>query len=157
MNTQTAKGFEMTGRKVLAIFVIAFGVIISVNLFLAYSAVRTFPGLEVRNSYVSSQGFNERLAQQRALGWDVRVELSDGELMVHFTDAQGAPVSVAGMQATLGRATHTRDDTTPDFSYERGTFRAPVDIDTGNWNLRLVATAPDGTEFRQRISFWHRG
>lgn len=157
MNTKPAKGFEMTGRKVLAIFVSAFGIIIAVNLFLAYSAVRTFPGLEVRNSFVASQGFNERLAQQRALGWDVRVEVAEGELKVHFTGGDGSPVAVAGMEATLGRATHTRDDMTPDFTYEGGTFRAPVDLDTGNWNLRLVATAPDGTEFRQRISFWHRG
>jgi nitrogen fixation protein FixH len=62
---------ELTGGKVLAIFVGAFGVIIAVNLFMAYSALSTFPGLEVQNSYVASQGFNARLAKQRALGWDV--------------------------------------------------------------------------------------
>ncbi|MFN3953535.1 MAG: FixH family protein [Pararhodobacter sp.] len=156
--TQTiGKGFRMTGHKALAIFVGAFGLIISVNLFMAYSAVRTFPGLEVQNSYVASQGFNEALARQLALGWEVRVEHAEGKLKVHFTDAEGAPVDVADMTATLGRATHTRDDTTPAFAYERGTFSAPVALEPGNWNLRLVAHAPDGTEFRQRISFWHRG
>lgn len=157
MTQTTITGFRMTGRKALAIFVGAFGLIISVNLFLAYSAVRTFPGLEVQNSYVASQGFNEALARQLALGWDVQVELAEGQLKVHFTDQQGAPVEVAAMRATLGRATHTRDDTTPDFSYAQGTFSAPVALEPGNWNLRLVALAPDGTEFRQRISFWHRG
>jgi len=59
---------KLTGRHVLLIFVAAFGVIISVNLVLAYSAVNTFPGLEVRNSYVASQTFNDRKAAQEALG-----------------------------------------------------------------------------------------
>jgi nitrogen fixation protein FixH len=153
----TAKRRELTGPKVLAIFVACFGLIITVNIVMAYNAISTFPGLEVQNSYVASQGFNNRLAEQRALGWDVRVEVAEGELRVHFTDEAGVPVDVAGMNATLGRATHTRDDIEPDFTYAYGIFRAPVDLDSGNWNLRLVAIAPDGTEFRQRVSFWHRG
>jgi nitrogen fixation protein FixH len=148
---------ELTGRKVLAIFVGIFGVIISVNAFMAYSAVSTFPGLEVQNSFVASQGFNARLARQRELGWDIRVEVQGDQLHVHITDPDGTPAEVAELTATLGRATHTRDDVTPDFTYARGSFRAPVDLENGNWNLRLVATARDGTQFRQRVSFRHRG
>lgn len=148
---------ELTGRTVLAIFAGAFGLIIAVNGFMAWSAISTFPGLEVQNSYVASQGFNDRLARQRGLGWNVRVEVAAGELRVHITDPDGTPAAVAGLSATLGRATHTRDDLTPAFHYAQGSFRAPVTLATGNWNLRLVATAPDGTEFRQRVSFHHRG
>lgn len=148
---------ELTGRKVLAIFVSIFGVIIAVNAFMAYSAVSTFPGLEVQNSFVASQGFNDRLERQRGLGWDIRVEVEDGELRVHITDPDGSPAAVADLNATLGRATHTRDDVSPEFVYIRDSFRAPVDLENGNWNLRLVATAPDGTQFRQRVSFRHRG
>ncbi len=150
-------GRELTGRKVLAIFVSVFGVIMSVNAYMAWSAISTFPGLEVQNSFVSSQGFNDRLARQRALGWDIRVEVDEGELLVRITDPDGTPAEVADLTATLGRATHTRDDVTPDFTYARGSFRAPVALENGNWNLRLVAVAPDGTEFRQRVSFRHRG
>lgn len=148
---------ELTGRKVLAIFTGAFGLIIVVNLVMAWSAISTFPGLEVQNSYVASQGFNDRLANQRALGWDVRVEVASGELRVHITDPDGSPAEVADLAATLGRATHTRDDITPAFHYAQGAFRAPVHLARGNWNLRLVATAPDGSEFRQRVSFHHAG
>ena len=39
---------QFTGKHALAVFVAAFGVIIAVNLVLAYSAVKTFPGLEVK-------------------------------------------------------------------------------------------------------------
>ena len=60
---------ELTGRHVLVITVSAFAVIIGVNLTLAYQAVATFPGLEVQNSYVAGQGFNDRKAAQEALGW----------------------------------------------------------------------------------------
>ncbi|SDW20556.1 FixH family protein [Roseicitreum antarcticum] len=145
-------GKPLTGFKVLMIAVGAFGVIITVNLILAYNATRTFPGLEVQNSYVASQNFNEELAAQLALNWDVSATVTDDVLTLAFTDAtSGAPVQVAALDATLGRATHVRDDQTPDFSYAGGMFTAPVDLAPGNWNVRLLAQAPDGTEFRQRV------
>jgi len=28
---------------------------------------------------------------------------------------------------------------------------APVDLVDGNWNIRMVALAPDGTTFEQRV------
>ena len=83
---------ELTGRHVLFIFVGAFGTIIAVNLLLAYSAVSTFPGLEVKNSYVASQEFNERKAAQEALGWTVRATHRGGVLRLAITDSEGQPV-----------------------------------------------------------------
>ncbi len=157
MSQSEKPGFRMTGRKVVGIFISIFAVVFSVNIFMAYSAVSTFPGLEVANSYVAGRGFDERMAAQRALGWEVAVEVAPEAVHIHFTDAAGNPVEVAQMQATLGRATHTRDDIEPEFTYYRGTFTAPVSLDTGNWNLRLHARAPDGTAFQQRISFDHSG
>ncbi len=49
---------EIKGRHVLFGFVGAFGVIIGANLTLAFNAVSTFPGLEVKNSYEASQVFD---------------------------------------------------------------------------------------------------
>ena len=43
----------LTGRHVFAVFLMAFGTIISVNVFMAYSAIKTFPGVEVENSYIA--------------------------------------------------------------------------------------------------------
>lgn len=157
MSQPEKTGFRMTGRKVLGIFIGIFAVVFSVNVYMAYSAVSTFPGLEVASSYVAGRGFDDRMAAQRALGWEVAVEVAPDAVHVHFTDADGNPVEVAAMQATLGRPTHTRDDIEPEFTYYRGTFTAPVSLDTGNWNLRVQARAPDGTAFQQRISFAHRG
>jgi nitrogen fixation protein FixH len=151
MTEEKRKGFEMTGRKVLIIAVSAFGVIITANLTLAFNAVNTFPGLEVDNSFVASQNFNQELAEQLALGWDVRASHEDGVLTLAITDSAGQPVQVAHLDAVLGAATHVRDDQTPDFRFTNGAYRAPVEIGRGNWNIRLHAVAADGTEFRQRV------
>lgn len=142
---------RITGKHVLAGFVAAFGLIVGVNLLLAYSAVKTFPGLEVANSYVASQTFDERRAAQEALGWTVDATHGDGLLTLSITDTSGAPVQAATLNAVLGRATAVKDDMTPDFRFDGTAYVAPVDLAPGNWNIRMLATAADGTEFRQRV------
>lgn len=142
---------EITGRKVLIFTVAAFGLIVAVNLTLAFQAVRTFPGLEVRDSYAASQQFNISKAAQEALGWEVYADYSDDLLTVAFTHADGSPAEVVQMTALVGWATSTRDDFTPEFHNSGGVFTAPAQMVDGNWNVRLEAIAPDGTIFRQRV------
>ncbi|MEM8789312.1 MAG: FixH family protein [Pseudomonadota bacterium] len=147
---------ELKGRHVALIFVSAFTVIISVNLLLAYSAVRTFPGLEVKNSYVASQSFDVDRAAQQALGWTVDAQIADGVLTLRIDDAAG-PVAPSISRATLGRATHVGDDREIVFRFDGTAHRAPAaGLAPGNWNLRLAAQAEDGTAFRQRIVLYVR-
>jgi nitrogen fixation protein FixH len=148
---------EFTGRHMLIIMLSAFGVIIAVNLTMAFNAVGTFPGLEVKNSYVASQNFDHDRAAQEALGWTTDVEIADGVLHLTFTDRAGAPVRADLVTVTLGRSTHVRDDQTPPFRWTGRDYTAPVDLAGGNWNIRLVARAEDGTEFRQRMVFYVKG
>ncbi|SHL43747.1 Nitrogen fixation protein FixH [Roseovarius marisflavi] len=142
---------KITGRHVFFGFAAAFGVIIGVNLVLAYSAVTTFPGLEVKNSYVASQEFNIRKAAQEGLGWHIEADHADGTLLLHITDDVGKPVEVASLEATVGRATHVFDDQTPDFRFDGQAYVAPVALGDGNWNIRMKATSADGTLFQQRV------
>lgn len=142
---------KLTGRHVLMIFCGAFGVIISVNLLLAYSAVSTFPGLEVKNSYVASQQFDERKAAQEALGWTVRADAAEGQVILSITDAEGQPVRVGGLEAVVGRATHVADDIKPEFIFDGASYTAPIDLADGNWNIRMTAQAENGTKFAQRV------
>lgn len=142
---------EITGKHVAIGFVAAFGLIIGVNLLLAFSAISTFPGLEVKNTYVASQKFNERKAAQQALAWTVTATHSNGMLRLLIAGADGQAVEVASLDAVLGRATHVKDDTSPDFRFDGAGYVAPVDLAPGNWNVRLLAVAEDGTEFRQRV------
>ncbi len=150
METMSDTGKPLTGRKVLLGFCAAFGVIISVNLTLAYQAVRTFPGLEVKNSYVASQSFDVDRAAQTALGWDVSAKVENSQLRLEILKG-GEPVEPQIISATLGRATNVSEDQAPDLIFDGHTFVAPVELAKGNWNLRLVAMAEDGTIFRQRI------
>lgn len=142
---------EINGRKFFAIFALFFVVIITVNIWLAVSAVRTFPGLEVKNSYVASQQFDSSRAQQDALGWSVTGDVQDDELHIIITDSTGSPVEVKSITGVFGRATTTRDDQVPQFRFDGQRYVAPVQAPGGNWNFRMDAVAMDGTPFIQRV------
>jgi len=155
----TPVGKELTGRKVLAITVGFFAVIIAVNLFMAFNAVGTFPGLEVKNSYVASQAFDRNRVAQEALGWDVAATIEGETLLLSINDSHGDAVAPTSIEATLGRATHVRDDQTLAFTQtSNGSHSAHVGtLAGGNWNLRLTAFADDGTLFQQRIVIYIAG
>ena len=143
---------QITGRHVLLLFVSAFSLIIAVNLTLAWNAVATFPGVEVKNSYVASQKFDAEKNLQLALGWDVGAEVEGESLILSIKGPDGRPVRGVDITATFGRATHVHEDMSPAFVFDGAAYVADVGaLNPGNWNLRLAAVAPDGTPFRQRI------
>jgi nitrogen fixation protein FixH len=150
---------EMTGRKVLAITVSAFGVIIAVNMLLAYKAISTFPGLEVQNGYVASQSFDKDRAAQKALGWTLAANYDHdaAALELVFTDAAGKPAVVRDLSVLVGRPTETREDTWPVFANADGAYRAPLDLNPGKWMLKVEALSPDGTRFHQRLDLFVKG
>jgi len=141
---------EIKGWHVLAGFCMAFGIIISVNLTLAFNAVKTFPGLEVKNSYVASQFFDANREAQLALGWDVSAQLN-GDVLSLFILKEDVAIFPRIEAATFGRATHIGQDQTPEFEFDGQALRAVIEGGAGNWNLRLRARARDGTSFEQRI------
>ena len=145
---------ELTGRHVLAITLTAFGVVIGVNLRLAVKAVGTFPGVEVSNSYVASQVFDRERTAQAALGWTVTPAYDGRDLTLMIRDRAGNPAPLSTLAVTVGRPTHGREDVRPTFTYHDGLFRAPLTLAPGQWNIRLTATARDGTTFRQRIDHY---
>ncbi|PWK60225.1 FixH family protein [Roseicyclus mahoneyensis] len=149
-------GRKLTGRHVLAIFVGGFGIIIGVNLFMAYSAVTTFSGMEVDSSYADSQTFDDRRHAQEALGWTASVEIpGDGTLILRLVDAEGQPVAPAELTALLTRPTHRQEDQTLALTRVNGAFVAPASVGDGQWRLRLTGSARDGTEYRHNITFRH--
>lgn len=141
---------EIRGWHVFAGFAAAFGIIIAVNAALAISAIRTFPGLEVQNSYVASQTFDADRAAQEALRWDVSARLEGDRLVLQIMDA-GQPIFPEIVSAVFGRATSVAQDQVPDFRWSGDALVADVVAGPGNWNLRLLARAQDGTLFQQRV------
>lgn len=149
---------EITGRQVFGFTAGAFAIIIAVNVYMAYSAVSTFPGVEVPNSYVASQNFEAARDAQDALGWTLTQEYRPGEgLRLSFTDAQGAPVQVQGLSVLVGRTTSTAQDLRPGFVHEGGAYTAPLTLAPGKWMLQVEAAAPDGTAFKQRLDLFVKG
>lgn len=143
---------QITGRQVFMGFAAAFGLIIAVNVYMAVSAVKTFPGLEVANSYVASQEFNKRKAAQEALGWTVKAEHQDGMLRVAITGADGVHVRPKELNVIVGRTTENADDVAPALAFDGAAFLAPLELTGGKWIIRLTALAEDGTEFIQRLN-----
>lgn len=147
---------ELTGWHVLAIFCGCFAVIIGVNLTLAYQAVATFPGLEVRNSYVASQTFDADRMAQDGLGWDMVASLDDDVLRLDVTGPDGTPVQPVIVSAVLGRATHVADDHDADLRWTGTGLAAPVALAPGVWLLRLDLRSAGGTVFRRNITMYQR-
>ncbi|MEZ5778747.1 MAG: FixH family protein [Paracoccaceae bacterium] len=148
---------ELTGRKVFVITASAFAVIIGVNVLLAVKAVKTFPGLEVKNSYVASQSFDAERTAQEALGWSLTETYSDGVLRLAFRDREGLPVRVERLSATIGRTTEAANDIQAEFTMQNGDYLAPADLSPGKWMILLEAFAEDGTRFHQRLDLFVRG
>lgn len=143
---------EITGRRVFLFTAGAFGVIIAVNLLMAYKAVSTFPGLETANSYVASQSFDARRAAQEALGWSARPSYADGQLTIALRQgAGGLPAPVESFSAQIGRTTERQHDLHPEFTPGQGGFTAPVDLAPGRWEIRIKARATNGAPFEQRL------
>jgi nitrogen fixation protein FixH len=148
---------EITGRQVLVFTVGAFGIIIAVNVVMAWKAISTFPGLEAQNTFVASQEFDTRRDAQAALGWTVAVGHERGRVKLVITDAAGAPVQVASLNVLIGRPTSAQDDVRPDFTFVGGLYEAEVPLEKGQWMVKLEAMAQDGTRFEQRFDLMVAG
>ena len=148
---------QITGRQVFIVTASAFAVIIAVNLVMAFQAVSTFPGLEVKNSYVASQSFEDRREAQEALGWDVALAFEADEFTLAISDQDGQPVRAESLSLLIGRTTTATEDQEPVLVYRDGVYGTPLTLGAGYWTVRLKATAEDGTPFEKRMSLYVPG
>jgi nitrogen fixation protein FixH len=136
------KGKEFTGKHMLAVFIAGFGIVIAVNLFMAYRAVGGFHGVVVENSYVASQNFNQWLDQaeaSRALGWQVQPERrADGRvLLVTSAVPEGAAIT-----AELRRPLGEKDFASLTFApLGEGRWLSNQAVGEGRWTMRLAIAA----------------
>ncbi len=149
---QTPRG--LTGWHVFAMFGGGFAIIIGVNLFMAFQAVSTFPGLEVSSSYADSQTFDVRRHAQDALGWEASVTTEGTDVTLALVDGEGRPVYPAELEALLTRPTTSANDQMLVLTRgPNGVLVAPADLAEGRWRLRLTGLARNGTEYRHNITF----
>jgi nitrogen fixation protein FixH len=148
-----------TGWHMLALTCSFLGVIIAVNGLLAYKAVSTFPGLEVNDSYVASQTFDQEKAAQQALHWHIKqgYDRAANQLRLDFTDVSGKPVTLRDIDVLIGRPTDAAQDQHPKMTQRAdGSYVAPSVLPLGKWMLQITAHAQDGTLYQARTFFYVR-
>lgn len=144
----------LRGIHVLWTLLAFFALVTAVDAFFIVRAVATFPGEQVKNSYVLGLDFNrefERRERQRMLGWraEAGVVQDDGQhLLVHMTSADGRPlsglaVSVELFSAAMGRVEETiaLEERAP------GDYIAPVVLQaTARVEMNISAQRPGDSE-----------
>lgn len=152
---------EFTGKHMLAVLVLFFGTIFSVNLTLAYFANASWSGLVVKNSYVESQLFNEKQAVARAhaaLGWHPSVSYEGGQLRFALLDAKGAPVATDGVKVKLMRPAHEgMDQVIALTDAGEGMHTATAHLADGQWVVEVLAEAGLDSPYRHAVRIVVKG
>lgn len=139
----------LKGWHVFLIFLGFFSLMFTVNGIFLYHAITSFPGEDVKKSYVQGLDYNRTLntrQTQRELGWRASAGYENGELIFHLRDQEGKALSRHMVDADIRHAATTRKDMlirlspTADGNYAA---RLPS-IEPGQWNVRfLVRSASD--------------
>jgi nitrogen fixation protein FixH len=147
---------QLTGRMVLLILLVFFGVVIGVNVTMMDLAISTLPGTEVDSPYSASLAYEKEIAAahaQDARHWEVdaHVErLADGAALLQLTarDKDGRPVSGLKFEGRLERPTDKRADQATELSeVDIGVYRGRIDaVAPGQWDLVL-----EGDKSSQRM------
>lgn len=139
----------LTGRRVALIALGFFLTFLIPNIVLMWTAIDTFSGLVVSDSYTASQEFDRRRAAQLALGWTAELDHAGDVFTLHITDAHGQVVRPETLAVTVGRPTTAAGDQVLALESVPGGYAAVAPLDPGAWRVEIAAVATDGTAFRQ--------
>lgn len=152
-------GSPWTGRKMLITMLAFFGVIIAVNLVMAYLAVKNFRGVLVDSGYVASQDFNAdtaRLAEQAARGWKIEASAVGGAPMLAFRHPDGAPITGLSLTVRALRSTDQRADRSLTLvETGPGLYAANERLNPGMWKLAFIAEG-EGPRYASTVDLFVR-
>lgn len=149
----TRRRFEVRGWHVLAALLGFFAIVIAVNVGFAVIAVRSFPGEDVRRSYLQGLSYNDTIAARRAqaaLGWGASARIEgDAEaatVLVELRSRTGEPINAVAVTGVLRWPTDARRDRTLTFEHSgEGRYVAPAGaLPQGRWRLRANAEGASG-------------
>ena len=153
MTSIAKRPFEVRGVHVLAMLLAFFGAVIAVNVVFAVIAVRSFPGEDVRRSYLQGLHYNDTLTARRdqaALGWRAAAgfapQTEEATLQVMLVRRDGAPLDGVSLDGALQWPTDSRLDRVLVFeSAGGGRYVARLgDLPAGRWRLRARAVDAHG-------------
>ena len=142
---------ELKGRHVLAILLVFFGIMFTVNFYFVYVALNTYPGEVVKNPYIQGIEYNQTLdrrAAQATLGWRAQIGLEghagDYTLHVKIRDSQASGLDRLQLAAELGRTISDREDRALVFTAQGdGNYLCDIgELAPGKWDVRLRASRP---------------
>lgn len=153
-------GWQLTGRHVLAMLVIFFGIIITVSIVFTTLAVKSFRGEDIKQSYRQGIEYNSTLearAAQSQLGWTATVNvvgnMAERSLVVKVTDQAEAGLQGVTFSGGLRHPVDSTLDRPVIFeTFEDGTARANLTGLLGQWTLEADAIrGEDRFHFRRDL------
>ena len=148
---------RLTGRKVLAMLIAFFGIVIGVNVTMAKLAIKTLPGTDVDSAYTASLGYEKEILaarDQSARNWKVdahieRLARGAALLQVEARDRDGRPVTGLKFQGRFERPTDKRADLAIALAEVGiGIYRGRLDaVAPGQWDLVLEGDNASGRMF----------
>ncbi|MEO1553268.1 MAG: FixH family protein [Pseudomonadota bacterium] len=133
---------KLKGWHVLLIMLGFFGIMFAVNGIFLYHAITSFPGEDVKKSYVQGLNYNDTLAQRAAqaeLGWSAEAGWLDGQLIFRLRDQTGAAISNMAVMGEARRHATRSEDQSFVFNARSGGEYVVQDVDlmSGLWTLRI--------------------
>lgn len=131
-----------TGRHMLLIMLAFFGIVIAVNVTMAVFAGSSWTGFVVRNSYVASQEFNDKVAAARAqdaLGWTADLSIADGHAVLKLADRDGAPLAMERAEIVLRNPASDANDRTIGLAADGDAMSARLTLRDGLWVVEIDA------------------
>jgi nitrogen fixation protein FixH len=119
--------------------------VIVVNFGMAWTALKTFPGVATHDVFDRSNTYDLVLraaAREAALGWSLQADLLEGRPVVTLTGRDGQPVTGVRLEGSAHRPLGADDALDLVFQpFAPGRFVADQALgEPGQWDLRLVAS-----------------
>ncbi|MEM8617263.1 MAG: FixH family protein [Pseudomonadota bacterium] len=139
----TAPDKRLKGWHVLLIMLGFFGVVFAVNGVFLYNAIKSFPGEDVKKSYVQGINYNQTLAARAAqaeLGWNAQAGWAEDGVVFRLSDSNGEALSGYPVIGELRRVADDFADQALVFSPRlNGEYVSKLDsLASGRWQLRVT-------------------
>lgn len=142
------KSRTLKGHHVLMWMLGFFAVMFAANGVFLYNAIKTFPGEEVKQSYVQGLAYNTQLAKnakQAQLGWTAQVGLEGRDIVLRLFDADGVALEGYNIAGTLRRAGQNGDISVNFFYEGNSVYRTNAEgLLQGRWELEFVVSEDRG-------------
>ncbi len=149
---------EFTGRHMALIMVAFFGVIISVNGFMAYMATASWTGILAKNGYVASQDFNAALAVRRTqdrLGFQSLLHYDDKTIVFSFRDSSDQALVGFDVNLQIGRPVNENEDRRYVLKEARpGIYSQKLKLAPGQWNADIFANDKAGRRYHRMVRLY---